>query len=586
MTCLMVHTRLVKCHQMFVHYHPHVVAGGDEDSIHRSEPYSSYQPLLSSIQQQNSIQQQHENYYFNLSLNATANNHSLYFSPFVFLNPSANNTTPYPSFTSVMIDAAIYSFTDFSNFRDSMIYFTTNRMDVCSYVRNTGNDIAVDGSNACEYFFCDTNATVADPFYRKLAESSVFGLVEMFCKYCDLGNDTLKARIWNVSTCPYIRRTCEVAMTRDSSIDQFSLCGSEKSTCLPFPYFDGKLFDLDNLYYCYCENEKRWGIDCKDFSVIDARLYLDWTVFTIAYGIEAIIAIFVLLLPGVLQISFLKSIRYLFLRFNTYIRTLWTGNAENPMGYADEQIYTPFKWFSVRHLRLVVMIVISISLFTYTLVRIICHAAKPYDMFAVLDIFLSLCFYFMTTGFLLIAVLWSNIALSDKRKGSTDQLLMPLRVILFVVLGFMLLLAIAYVIAERLLRLASGIVLIFSMVIFIGLSVSLFVFGLKLYWDLSRIRKEGISITSLRFTKFMFASLVVFALTCVFFLLASLTKVSHTGILSKYYALWQMLFVDFFMLCLHALLIYILYDHKAAMDLYEFVYWPFCSCCSKKKAGH
>ncbi|KAG2385499.1 hypothetical protein C9374_003314 [Naegleria lovaniensis] len=522
-------------------------------------------------------------YYFNLSLNATANNHSLYFSPLVFVNPSVNNTTPYPSFGSVMIDSGLYYFTDYSNFRDSMMYFTSNKIDVCQYVRQTGNNIAEDGSNACEYIFCDTNATVAEPFYKQLAQGSILGLVEMYCKYCDLGNNTLKARVWNVSTCPYIRRTCEVAMSRDSSMDQAALCGSEQSTCLPFPYFDGKKFSLDNLYYCYCENENRWGIDCKDFGVVDARLYIDWIVFTLAYGVEAIIAIFVLFLPGLLQISYLKAIRYLFLRFNTYIRTLWTGSAENPMGYADEQIYgTPFKWFSVRHLRLIVMVVISISLFSYTLVRIICHAAKPFGLFAITDVFLALCFYFMTTGFLLIAVLWSNIALSDKRKGGTDVLMMPLRVILFVVLGLMLLLAIAYIIAEQLLTLASGIVLIFSMIVFIGLAVALFSFGLKLYWDLSKIRKDGVSITSLRFTKFMFASCVVFALTCLFFLLAALTKVSHTGILSKYYALWQNLFVDFFMLCHYALLIYILYDHKAAMDLYEFVYWPFCSCCFRK----
>jgi len=37
------------------------------------------------------------------------------------------------------------------------------------------------------------------------------------------------------------------------------------------------------------------------------------------------------------------------------------------------------------------------------------------------------------------------------------------------------------------------------------------------------------------------------------------------------------------MLANYALLMYIVYDHLAALDVYEFIYWPFFSCCFNKK---
>ncbi|EFC42867.1 predicted protein [Naegleria gruberi] len=547
----------------------------------------NYSPVIS----QNSTLLSKRQFY--LSVNQTLNNNSIYFSPDIFVEPCENNTTPYPCFNKVYIDTFLFISGDYHNFADTIMYFTSGSRDICEYVKTFsfgGGSISID--QMCEYYFCprpSDDYAGSYLFWREDATRNG-GFSDMYCKYCGYNNDTLRSRVWDPQACPFIRRDVEEKLMTSSQVSTTSICGTEAATPLSFPYRSNLYFDIPNLIMCYCEKQQRFGINCNIFENVDAKIYIDYIIFTLVYFLESCFAVFVLLIPSLLQIRFLKPIRTMSVRFNTYIRTLWTGSEDGALGYSDEQVYVPFKWFAIRHLRLGVTIILATALCAYTLVRIIVHSARPSSIFTVIDVFFTLMFFAMCVSFFLIVVLWSNIAFSNRRKGSADVLLMPLRVVLFTIGGFLLLIAVGWIIASQVDvedTFASGIVLIVVIVIFIGIALSLFVFGSKLYYDVTRVKQEQkISFTSLKFTKFMFMANVTFLLTCIFFLLTAIQKITYTTIISQGLAVWLMLIVEFFLLCNVGLLLYILYDNRTVMDVYEFVYWPIttlCCCCCKKK---
>ena len=474
------------------------------------------------------------NYWYQVSPNSTFNNNSLYYSPDIFQGPCSNNKTPYPCFSSVLVPVRFVAVEDLENYADSVMYQTADVNDICSdQYFATKLNFDVNKTDACRIIFCNTSRTVDEwnERYGVLNEDNGFKriLLESYCKYCNYQNDTLRTMIWNAKTCPFISNICENQLLVSNSADQQSICTSSngKSSC--FSSFFPDLYK-QNAYNCYCESYAKWGVRCDMFEIVDGKVYVDYIAFNIFYFVEMFIAFFVLLIPALLQLTIFKPIRKTFKAFNTWIRTLWTGSVEGALGYEDEQTYKPFAWFSIRHLKLSIIIIINVSLVLYTILRIAMHASQDPETYTVIDIFFTICYLSMCVSFFMISLLWTNIALADRRKGASDVLLFPLRIVLFIIVGFMACVAIAWAVAvgfKASSQVPSGAVLIVIIAIFMMIGIILLIFGAKIYRDLVKVRQKGNSFWSLRFTKFLFMADITFLLTDVFFLLAAIQKVTH-----------------------------------------------------------
>ncbi|KAL9646890.1 hypothetical protein ABK040_013750 [Willaertia magna] len=372
-----------------------------------------------------------------------------------------------------------------------------------------------------------------------------------------------------------------------------SKCGQTQSSCLPIVYYWE--LDLKDGYMCYCEDVKLWSIRCDAlvYGAIEAQRWIDYIPFNIFYVIESLFVFFILLLPNLFHYDLFKGIRRPILKFNTFIRSLWTGSEKGTLGTDwDEKVGKDngFKWFSIKHLRTIIILLMNFGLIPYTVTRIAIHASQPFYIYMVQNVFICICYLSLVICFFLIAVLWSNIVLSDKKKGSADVLILPLRITLFIVITIMLLIAIAWALATGFqatndkVNIAQGIVLVIVIAFFIFIGIALLIFGCKLFYDLTRIRRNNtkVSVLSVKFTKFMFFADVSFLFTDIFFLLQAIRQMTHSAIFSKYYALFSYLFIDVFMLFNYVLLFYILLDMKAIYDVYEFIYWPLFSCCVRK----
>ncbi|EFC36739.1 predicted protein [Naegleria gruberi] len=504
---------------------------------------------------------QEQQLYYNTSLNSTANNNSLYYSPFIFQEPCENNTTPYPCFNKILVaDSYIVPFPNNQQVvMDSLVY------DFCESARNGHPDW---NETTCQEICLDL------PSY----------VFQRYCMLCNVVSNEFRMKMWNVSECRGVDRTIDIIMAQNPDYDQTQLCGNSKSS----PFVDSYRGNTTTIM-CYCEEENLWATNCNLIHSKRAFYAYHYIVVILAF-IVAFVSITVSLIPSIIQLRIFKVIRNLIVKFNTYVRSLWTGSEEGSMGIEkDSDIYPEFTWFSVKHFTLILKVMISLTIIGYAIARAVILGVQDFKRTRLI---IAIVYYLITVCVFVVTLLWVNLAFSEKRKQLTDpKLLIPLRVLLFVGLGFFLSVAISYIITSSLNEvLGTGIILLIFITILIVLSLAIFGFGMKLFLDLTRTKnaQEKIdSFKSLKFTRFIMLITISFIVLCIFLILISVENIQFNTESTSFSMGDGSLALEFIseLILIWILLLLTLYllNMKSVLDVYEFIYWPFCSCFNRKK---
>ncbi|EFC36740.1 predicted protein [Naegleria gruberi] len=492
--------------------------------------------------------QSSQNYYYYTSLNTTANNKPLYYSPNAFLEPCENNTTPYPCFNKITIFS---SFILFPN--EKLVSFGPRGFDICHYYATRNN----------------WNATKC---YTELCTKSSNPTFQNYCMLCNVVSNEFRMKMWNVTECPAPDRRIDMAMTKSSDYDQTQICGSSKSSLLLLYLIQ------QTVTICYCEEGDYWASNCGYLSTKLAYFSYHYIIIILSFLIS-VFSFSVLLLPTLIQSRLFKKVRVLNQKLNNLVRVAFKGDER--LVLSDSEIFLPKQAFSLKHFIFMLNLLIPCTAFGYFASRIALFIVEDFSNYKII---LAIVFFLITISTFTICILWINLMVKELKKKTEDQLLIPLRVIYIVGLIFMFLVLAAYVITRILaLNIGSGTILLVFMSILIVLGLAIIIAGFTLYYKVTRVKKDNIdSFVSMKFTRFIVLITTSFIILCVLLIIFSLENFGVNFIRGDLGLAIEFV-IELVMIWMLTLITFYLYNHNSAMDTYEFLYWPIVGLFKKKK---